>query len=551
MKNQKLWFGYVTPALLIFAGGALAVFLQMPEPEKSRLANPNNEGELLDYLPAAEVEPVKLLSDNLVIEANGTVVPYREIQLGAQVAGRIVKKNPTVRSGNYVEEGEFLYQIDQHDFDLEVKRLEKRIDQEQASIAETKLDIQNSDKLIQVAQEQMDLASRELARFENMKAGLTSGSELDTARRTQLTAQNQLVTLKNQRSSSQKRLERMQLSVELVQTELEQAKLNFNRTTVSSPVSGRVVIEQVETDSFVQRGTPMLTIEDTEKVEVACNIRMDQLSWILEQPNTSAAQLVTDAQSSRLELPETEVDISFEIGGRNSERFIWQGKLDRIDGAGLDPQSRTVPIRILVENPRSAKRTDGSQADLSSPMLVRGMFVDVRIKATPTTRLLLVPKLAIKPANNSSVVWKFSEDRSVVRESEKAKAAIKAYEEAKKAGTVDELYGSKDEDEDEETKKYPEPGDWEAGHLSVVEGVRMVAAYWDDKDYWVCEVGKQGLEPGDMVIVTPLPGVKADGSDMIRIEKPEDELGASATKETVAEDEGSKPESGSPQQEPS
>jgi len=550
MKNQKFWFGYITPALLIVAGALLAVFLQMPEPEKNRLANPNNEGELLEYLPAAKVRAVQLLNDDLVIEANGTVVPYREIQLGAQVAGRILEKNPLVRSGNYVEKDDLLYRIDPSDFKLDVKRLEQRIAQEKATIAETELDIQNSDKLIDVAQEQMDLASKELARFENIKAGLTSGSELDAARRTQLTAQNQLVTLKNQRSSSKKRLDRMKLSVQLVETELKQANLNLERTNVLSPVSGRVVTEQVETDSFVQRGTPMLTIEDTEKVEVACNIRMDQLSWILEQPNTSAAQLVTNAQSSRLELPETEVDISFEIGGRNSERFIWQGKLDRIDGAGLDPQSRTVPIRILVENPRSAKRTDGSQADLSSPMLVRGMFVDVRIKATPTTRLLLVPKLAIKPANNSSVVWKFSEDRSVVRESEKAKAAVKAYEEAKTAGTVDELYGSKDEDEEEETKKYPEPGEWDAGHLSVVEGVRMVAAYWDDKDYWVCEVGKQGLEPGDMVIVTPLPGVKADGSDMIRIEKPEDEPDASATKETVADGEGSKPES-SPQQEPS
>ncbi|MEC8556904.1 MAG: HlyD family efflux transporter periplasmic adaptor subunit [Planctomycetota bacterium] len=550
MKNQKFWFGYATPALLIFAGVVLSIFLEMPEPEKSRLANPNNEGELLEYLPAAKVEPVQLLNENLVIEANGTVIPYREIQLGAQVAGRVVEKNPMVRSGNYVEKDDLLYRIDPRDFELDVKRLEQRIAQEEATIAETELDIQNSDKLIEVAQEQMDLASKELSRFENIKAGLTSGSELDAARRAQLTAQNQLVTLKNQRSSSQKRLDRMKLSVQLVETELKQAKLNLERTNVISPVSGRVVVEQVEADSFVQRGTPMLTIEDTEKVEVACNIRMDQLSWILEQPNTSAAQLVSDAQSSRLELPETEVDISFEIGGRNSERYTWQGKLDRIDGAGLDPQSRTVPIRILVENPRSAKRIDGSQADLSSPMLVRGMFVDVRIKAMPTTRLLLVPKLAIKPANNASVVWKFSEDRSVIRESDKAKAAIKAYEESESAGTVDELYGSKGEDEEQETKNYPEPGDWDAGHLSVVEGVRMVAAYWDDKDYWVCEVSAQGLEPGDMVIVTPLPGVKADGSDMIRIEKSEGASDVAAAKETVAEDEGSKPISSS-QQEPS
>ena len=148
MKNQKFWFGYATPALLIVAGALLAVFLQMPEPEKSRLANPNNEGELLEYLPAAKVEPVQLLNENLVIEANGTVIPYREIQLGAQVAGRVVEKNPMVRSGNYVEKDDLLYRIDPRDFELDVKRLEQRIAQEEATIAETELDIQNSDKLI-------------------------------------------------------------------------------------------------------------------------------------------------------------------------------------------------------------------------------------------------------------------------------------------------------------------------------------------------------------------------------------------------------------------
>ncbi len=73
----------------------------------------------------------------------------------------------------------------------------------------------------------------------------------------------------------------------------------------------------------------------------------------------------------------------------------------------MDPQSRTVPCRVVVDQP-TVYSVNGQSVDPTRgsglPALVRGMFVDVIIAAKPSRVLLLVPKLGVKPGN---IIWKF------------------------------------------------------------------------------------------------------------------------------------------------
>ncbi|MCR9295974.1 MAG: HlyD family efflux transporter periplasmic adaptor subunit [bacterium] len=532
MKNIIL--GAVLPAVLVVGGIALVVLLQVPEPTKTALPDPNNEGELLAFLPIAEVAEVKVLAETLDIEVSGTVEPYREVQLAAEAAGRIVEKCPDLLSGNYVKQGQLLYKIDPRDYELEIERLTRRRDQELASIEELQQDIENAEALLTVAEQELELAAADVKRFESMNKSFSSAAELDQARRSRLSSLNQKVTLQNQLRSAKSRRSRLELAAKLAETELEQAKLNLSRTIIHAPVDGRVVSDVIEVDSFVQRGTQLLTIEDTEKVEVACSVRMDQLSWILDQPNVSTDKLMNNPQSSRFELPITPVEISYSIAGRDSTTYIWDGVLDRVEGVGLDPLSRTIPIRIRVDNPGAFRSADGRSIERSGPpVLVRGMFVNVVIKSRPSSRLMLVPKLSIKPSSNASVIWKFSENREVVRQTPKAREAIAEYEKAEREGRLEELYVSRDSSPDDaspasDTAKANvlDPAEWDAGNLKVIENVRMVTQYTgkvagkaDDVEYWVCEVPSDQLLPGDRVIISPLPGVRADGTDPVRVRR--------------------------------
>ena len=520
---KRILIGAILPIILVVTGIGLVVLLQPQQPAEKALPG-YNAAELIAYLPLAQVAQVRALGEEpLNLSVHGTVEPFRELQLASEVSGRIVEKHPSVQSGNNVKKGQVLYRIDPRDYELEVERLTRRLDQEDAMLPELDQDIENSRKLLEVAQQELELATASVGRLENLKSNFSSAEELDQAKRNRLASMNQEVNLQNQIRSFQTKKNRLESAAKLAETELSKAKLNLERTVIRAPVDGRVVREQVEADSYVQKGNLLLVLEDTEKIEVACSMRMDQLSWLLEQPEISSDELVNAMQGSRYELPPTPVDVCFEIAGRAGESLIWNGVLDRFDGNGLDPQSRTVPIRIRVDEPTEYRSCNGEPVGSLGPnTLVRGMFVNAVIKARPTTQLMLIPKLAIKPAfeangSNLNVVWKFAsaKDNDAWQESEMAEQSKAAQVEGQKS---DDAERSKNDTR----KPILDIAEWQTGHLQIVKDVRLVVPYWDDSDgveYWVCEVPLNELGPGDFVITNPLPGVKADGSDAIRFKK--------------------------------
>jgi multidrug efflux pump subunit AcrA (membrane-fusion protein) len=482
------------------------------------------------YLPVAEVAPVRSLaekSETLDIKVNGTVVPYREIELAAETAGRIIEKDNGVRSGNYVRKGQILFRIDPRDYELEVERLTRKRDQELAAIKELNLEIENTKLLLEVAEEELVLAQAEVKRLESLGRNFSSAAELDQAKRSRLTSLNQKVNIQNQIRAFESRQSRLALAAKLAETELEQARLDLERTVVTSPVDGRIVSGSAEADSYVQRGAQLVVIEDTSKVEVACNVRMGQLHWILDQAALSAEQFVTPVLAVRYELPPTEVEIKYYVAGREGFAHTWKGVLDRFDGSGLDPQSRTVPIRIRVDHPEQLA-IDGERSDPAAglPMLVRGMYVEAVIKAQPATNLLLVPKLSIKPTSGTSLVWKFVPDPEAVNESAMAEKVQRANQQNSQRtdapGNRVPSTGKRDALNETTLPNGFKPDDWTPGFLEIVSGVRVIRAYWDPLekiDYWVCEVQEGSLAVGDQVVITPLPKIKGDGRDALRIPK--------------------------------
>ena len=71
--------------------------------------------------PAVTTTSVKLWEDGFYLDADGEVVPYREVTLSAEVAGSVQIKTPQCFAGQYVKQGELLLQIETDDYDLEVK----------------------------------------------------------------------------------------------------------------------------------------------------------------------------------------------------------------------------------------------------------------------------------------------------------------------------------------------------------------------------------------------------------------------------------------------
>lgn len=342
--------------------------------------------------------PVELHDKGLDIEVDGSVVPYREVQLAAEVAGRVVYKAPNSKAGQFVRKGEVLYRIDPEYYQLEVQRLTEELEQASISIEQQDVEAQNTAEMIKLAEQELVLQERQLERMQRLSANrAASESERDQERRNQLSVQNNLLNWQNQLRIHETKRASLVKAKALVQARLDQAKLDLQRTEIRAPFDAVVVSDSVEMNEFVQKGTAVVTLDDVSAVEVRCNLRMEELRWVWEQQNVPD-DTVTSLERG-YELPKTPATILYRL---NSVEYAWDAVLSRYDGIGLDEQTRTVPCRLFVDSPRNVRvLTEG--ATVGPPTLMRGMFVTVRLHVVPKTPLYRLPENAVRPGN---LVWR-------------------------------------------------------------------------------------------------------------------------------------------------
>ena len=362
--------------------------------------------------PLVETIVVAPHTGGLNFSVDGLVAPFREIDLAAAVSGRIAMRSDICRAGNYVQRGTPLIEIDDRDYKLEVERLKRELAQAAVSLEELDVEASNTRALIKIAKQQHQLQRRDLERQERLaERRIISDSELEQTMRDELAALNSVMTLEHQWQLLGTRRNRLVSAHDLWLSQLEKAQLDLSRTKVASPISGVIIEEMVEEDSYVQKGASLVKIEDTSAVEVKCNLRMEDLYWLWAQEKRGPADV--EASPTRdYQIPPAPVTITYDLAGR---KYIWDGVLSRFDGIGVDQRTRTVPCRVLVSDPRKVRAEgtgDEALAVVGPPALVRGMYVTVSVRAQPKMALLEVPRQAIQPGNK---VWHVDDGKLSIR----------------------------------------------------------------------------------------------------------------------------------------
>jgi len=164
MNRDKYLIGVVLP--LVIWGIAVAlivgVFLlpsQVAPPEEAKILT-----------PTVQVVPATRFSASLTVSADGVVVPFREIQLASQVAGRIAFKSENCRAGRHVKKGEELFRIDDRDYQLAQKQLLSQQDQAEIDLEQVSLDIREAGDLLKLTNEDHVLQVKEYERLKGLRA---------------------------------------------------------------------------------------------------------------------------------------------------------------------------------------------------------------------------------------------------------------------------------------------------------------------------------------------------------------------------------------------
>ena len=405
-------FRIIIPLLILGAGVGGFVFLVSLKKEPDRV-------KPAQTLPLVETVEVEEHSGELTIKLDGSVVPFREIPLSAEVAGRVTYKSPHCRAGKFVQKGEVLFRINEQEYQLAVDRLTHEEEQARASINELNVQIESAQALVKVATDELELRTRELERVRRLATqNAASDSDIDIAEQNEQLSRRTLVTQQNQVRLEQSREERLEFALALAGTQLAKANLDLARTEVKAPTSGVIVFDPAEENSYVQLGSPLATLEDNSSVEVSCSLQMDELYWLwqhdaapvdsLDFPAIGTGTEENDEQFIRAAtlaargIPAVPVTVLYELGG---QRFVWNGRLTRYEGAGLDERTRTVPCRIHVQNPTEVSRRSSSSSSsltLAPQALLRGMYVALEFHVDPRIELLKVPESSVRPGD---VLW--------------------------------------------------------------------------------------------------------------------------------------------------
>lgn len=294
------------------------------------------------------VAPVQSRSTVLEVRAQGEVRARTEVDLVAQVGGRIVAVSSEFTEGGKVEPGVTLVTIEDTDYKLALIQAEVRV-------AEAEVRVQQ-------ALATADVARKQLRNDHNATALALKKPQVEEAR----------------------------ARLRAAKADLEQARLNLERTRIALPFSGRLVNTKVDVGQFITPGTRLGKAFSTDVVEVRLAFTDSQLAS-LGLPIGYVASEFPDAAD---ENPGRRVEFSAVVAGVEQH---WVGRLVRLD-ASVDSQTRLFYGMAEVIDPYGQ-----NVSEYDMPMAV-GLYVDAVIAGQVVDKAHLIPRQALRAGNKVYLV---------------------------------------------------------------------------------------------------------------------------------------------------
>ena len=324
--NKALWVGLV---VILFAA-----FIAWLVPGKMHSQMPRGTG---GPQPVGVARAAKGPID-VTINALGTVTPLATVSVRPQVSGQVVRF--TFHEGQMVNAGDVLAEIDPHTFQAQLDQAKGQLARDQALLTNARQELKRQQSL--------------------MKANATSQQNLD----------NQIATVKQYEGT-----------VVSDAANVKAADVNFGYTKVTSPISGRAGIRQVDVGNFVSAGqsTAIVVVTQLQPISVLFTVPEDNVGAIMERFNSGEAMLV-DAYD------------------RGQIVKLATGRLVAVDSQ-VDTTTGTVKLRAMFDNEEGK--------------LFPNQFVNVRLLVNTLQDQVVIPAAAVQRGASGTFVFVVKSDKTV------------------------------------------------------------------------------------------------------------------------------------------
>ena len=331
---MKKLVSVLAPVVVIAMGAGVYGLLEWAKPD------PEKKVEAPRPL-SVYVEKVERTNVALNVETSGEVRARTEIDIVAQIAGRVVSVSAEFTEGGRVTPGEALITIEDTDFRFALLQAE-------AVVANAEVGMQQALAAANVARKQLK--------------GATNASDL---------------------ALNKPQVARAQAGIKAARADLAQAQVNLDRTRITLPFTGRIVSTSVDVGQYITPGTPLGKAFSTDVVEVRLPLNDSQLAS-LDLP----IGFIAGEEGGLL------VNLRTTVAGREQN---WQGHLTRLD-ASIERETRMLYGLVEVHSPY-----DDNVSENGMPLAV-GLYVRAQIEGREINGAYVIPRDALRAGNQVYVV---------------------------------------------------------------------------------------------------------------------------------------------------
>lgn len=292
--------------------------------------------------PLVEVEPARSVAADFVVRAQGTVQPRTQTVLVAEVSGVIVEVADQFNAGGFFKRGDVLLRIDPRDYQAALRRAEAAVANREALLAQERA--------------RADQAQRD---WENLRR---AGTPSDLVLRKPYVAEAEA----NLRSA---------------QADLQQARINADRTVIRAPYDGLMRDKRVDLGQFVGVGTQLADVFATDMAEIRLPLTEHDASFVTLPQATDEDGIAMTVRAT--------------IAGVG---HTWPARLVRSESV-IDERSRVLYAVARIDDPY--RRHTGST---HPQVLSFGTFVQGELPASIGHAVVAVPRLSIRGSNQLMVV---------------------------------------------------------------------------------------------------------------------------------------------------
>ena len=300
---MKYWMlriiGILSP-LLVLAGGAAAVavlFASAPQVKRTSEVKPP---------PLVAVVQAQRGTFSRVVQAYGSVMPAREVEIHPEVSGRVIEVHPSLEPGGIIPAGEMLLKIDPEEYELALSQAQGALAE-----AEAALEVEKGRQL--VAKREWDLFGKDM---QNAELGESLALREPQLRQAEARIASQLSLVK-------------------------QAELELKRTRITAPFDVLVLSEQVDVGQIVSPGSSVASLAGADRFWIQVSLPIDRLSAVLEAAGQGhdTVHIFSDVEGSG----DTGVPgrVVRHLGQVDPESRMSQLLLEVIDPLDLEPHEAT------------------------------------------------------------------------------------------------------------------------------------------------------------------------------------------------------------------